>query len=170
MIDNLYKEIESMKSNVYSKLLKLIIIGTTLIGLGCVVYVIPMIMESFGDCYPEFTYWIIPWKILIYVCAIPCFAAMLLCWKIAANIQKDQSFCYENAKYFRYLSYLALGDSVVFGTGSVVLWLCGMNHPGLLIVELLVVFVGLAVFVCTSALSNLVSQAADLKEDSDLTI
>lgn len=159
-----------MKPNVFAKWLKAVIIGTTIIGLACCIYVIPFILNSFASDYPEFSYWVLPWKILIYICSIPCFAAMGICWKISGNVQKNESFTMENANLFKMFSYLALGDSVVFLCGSVVYFFVGMNHPGLLIAELLIVFAGLAVFVCTAALSYLVAQAADLQEDSDLTI
>ena len=36
--------------------------------------------------------------------------------------------------------------------------------------DILIVFAGLAVYVCTAALSYLVAKAANLQEDSDLTI
>ena len=159
-----------MKPNIFAKLLMVIIIGTTLIGLGCCFVVVPDFMTLFPSYYPEFSNWIIPWMVLIYICAVPCFGAMGISWKIASNIRKDRSFCYENARLFRIFSYLALGDSIVLGLGSVAYWLCGLNHPGLLVIEFLVVFVGLAIYACTSALSYLVAQAAALQEDSDLTI
>jgi len=54
--------------------------------------------------------------------------------------------------------------------GSIAFTLLGMNHPGLILVDLLIVFMGLAVFVCTSALSYLVGKAATLQEDNNLTI
>jgi len=159
-----------MKPDVFAKWLKAVIVGTTLIGLACCIYVIPLVMKIVKIRYPELAGWVLPWNILLYVCAVPCFVAMVICWKIACNIQADRSFSMDNAKLFKYFSYLAIGDSIVFLTGSVVYFLLGMNHPGMLIVELLIVFAGLAVFVCTAALSFLVSQAAQLQEDSDLTI
>lgn len=159
-----------MKPNVFAKWLKVVIIGTTLIGLACCIYVIPSLMDTFISMYPEFSYWVLPWKILLYVCSVPCFIAMFICWKIAQNIQNDRSFCVENANLFKIFSYLALGDSVVLMLGSFIYFFLGMNHPGLLIAEMLVVFAGFAVFVCTAALAYLVAQAANLQEDSDLTI
>ena len=108
--------------------------------------------------------------ILIYACAVPCFGAMGVSWKIADNIGKDKSFTMQNAMLFKVFSILALIDSIIFGAGSVVYTFLGMNHPGLMLLDLLVVFFGLAVFVCMAALSYLVGKAANLQEDSDLTI
>lgn len=159
-----------MKHDLFSKYLRVIIVGMTLIGIICCVYVIPELARTFEGKYPEFSYWVMPWLILIYMCAIPCFLAMGISWKIAGNIGRDQSFTMENSKLFKIYSYLALGDSVLFFAGSIAYTLLGMNHPGLLLMDFLIVFMGLAVFVCTSALSYLVGKAATLQEDNDLTI
>ena len=159
-----------MKHDLFSKYLRVIIVGMTLIGLVCCAYVIPELARTFEEEYPEFSYWVMPWLVLIYVCAIPCFAAMGISWKIAVNIGKDRSFTMENSKLFKIYSYLAIGDTTVFLVGSIAFTLLGMNHPGLILVDLLIVFMGLAVFVCTSALSYLVGKAATLQEDNNLTI
>ena len=45
-----------------------------------------------------------------------------------------------------------------------------MNHPGVILMLLLVVFAGVAVAVAAAALSHLVKKAAVLQEESDLTI
>ena len=159
-----------MNPNVFSKWLKIVIIGMTLIGIASCVYVIPSCGMIFRMRYPEFANWVYPWMILLYVCSIPCFAAMAICWKIAVNIRSDKSFTSETAGLFKCFSYLAAGDTAVFFVGCVIFLIAGINHPGMLIVEMLVVFVGIAVFVCTAALSYLVGQAANLQEESDLTI
>ena len=159
-----------MKHDLFSKWLRGIIIGTTLVGVLTLTFIIPELAGTFKEKYPEFAYWVLPWLILIYACAIPCFIAMGISWKIAVNIGRNESFTLENAKLFKIYSILALADSIVFFAGSVIYTLCGMNHPGLMIMDILIVFAGLAVYVCTAALSYLVAKAANLQEDSDLTI
>jgi len=159
-----------MKHDIFAKWLKVVIAGVVLIGLACCVYIIPQMSKIYSNKYPEFISWVIPWKIVLYVCAVPCFIAMVLAWMIASNIQKDKSFCIANAKLFKAFSFLALGDSVFLGVASVVLWLLGYNHPGLLFVQFLIVFIGLAIYVCSAALSYFVAKAASLQEENDLTI
>lgn len=163
------KEI-AMKPVKFAKWLKAVIIGCTFIGLVSVIYVLPECVSYFKGMYPEFSDWVIPWSVLIYTCSVPCFVAMFYSWKIAVNIQNDKSFCSDNAALFKKFSYLSIGDSVLYFLGCLILFFMGMNHPGLMIIEMLIVFIGLAVFVCTAALSYLVGQAADLQEESDLTI
>jgi len=45
-----------------------------------------------------------------------------------------------------------------------------MNHPGIVIVSMVVVFVGAAISVVAAALSHMIMKAADLQEQSDYTI
>lgn len=159
-----------MTHSKFARWLKVVIIGVIIIGITCCVYILPQLSKIWAEKNPEFSSWVLPWSIVIYVCAVPCFAAMVMSWLIASNIEKDNSFCMANAKYFKIFSMLALGDSIFLFVAVVVLWLLGFNHPGLMLIELLVVFCGLAIFICTSALSYFVAKAASLQEENDLTI
>jgi hypothetical protein len=102
--------------------------------------------------------------------AIPCYIALVLAWRIASNIGADKSFSLANASLFKWISILAAADSAFFFVGNIVLWLLNMNHPGIVVFSLLVVFAGVAVAVAAAALSHLVVKAADLQEQSDWTI
>ena len=82
----------------------------------------------------------------------------------------DRSFSQENANYLKRMAYLALGDTVFFFIGNVVLLFANMSHPGVALFSLFVVFAGIAVTVASAALSHLVQKAAILQEQSDLTI
>lgn len=83
---------------------------------------------------------------------------------------KDRSFSNENAKYLKWISWLAAGDGIFFFIGNVVLLFINMSHPGVALFSLIVVFAGVAVAVAAAALSHLVKKAAALQEQSDLTI
>jgi len=48
--------------------------------------------------------------------------------------------------------------------------LLNMNHPGILLLSLLICFVGVAVTVAAACLSHLVRKAAKLQDESDLTV
>ncbi len=159
-----------MKHDLFSKCIKIVIAGTALIGVVSCAYLIPELVRVFKNWYPELSYWVVPWLILIYACAVPCFGALVVSWMIAGNIGKDKSFTMDNANLFKIISIMALATSIVFGTGSIVYTFMGMNHAGLLLIQFLIVFVGLAIFVCMAAMSYLVAKAAGLQEDSDLTI
>ena len=45
-----------------------------------------------------------------------------------------------------------------------------MNHPGILLVSLLICVIGIAISIAAACLSHLVRKAADLQEQSDFTV
>ena len=73
-------------------------------------------------------------------------------------------------KALRSIGILALVDTVYFFLGQIVLLLCSMNHPGIVLLSLLVVFAGLAVAAVAYALSALTKSAVQLREENELTI
>lgn len=161
---------KTMKHDLFARWLKVLVVGTTLFGLASTFTIVPFFGEILRIQYPDCRHLVLPWEITICLCAIPCFAAMLLSWRIADHIQKGNYFCFENGRLFLYYSRLALGDSIFFLITSIFFYVKGMNHLGYLFMILLVTFIGLAVFICTAALSYFVNSAARLQEDNDLTI
>lgn len=160
-----------MNQTVLSKWLKFIIIGTGACGLLVYLLVVPMLGQAiaayeqgaYDNCY-----W--PWLLFIWATGIPCLMALFLAWKIAANIGADLSFSLSNARLLKWISILAAGDAAFFFVGNVLLLFLNRNHPGIVLFSLIVVFAGIAISVAAAALSHLVMKAADLQEQSDLTI
>jgi len=159
-----------MNQHKLSVWLKGIIIGIGLCGLIVYFAVLPSVADSFHISYPEFAGWHWPWLFFLWITAIPCFIALLMGWKIAENIGRDRSFSEENARLLQRIAWLAAGDTAYFFVGNIVLLFMSMNHPGVLLLSLLVCFVGVAVTVAAACLSHLAYKAADLQEQSDLTI
>lgn len=159
-----------MEQKTLSKWLKIIIIGCVICGLIIYGGIIPILGKDIALDYQEFAYCYYPWLLFIWVSGIPCYIVLLLGWNIATRIGNDQSFCIENAKGLKNISILAATDSIfVFVINSVYLIL-NMNHPGIVICSLFVVFAGVVVSVVSAALSHLVKKASDLQEQSELTI
>ena len=159
-----------MKQSALAKWLKLILAGLGVCGILIYALVIPMLAESMAAEYPEFSSWQWPWLILIWVTSVPCYAALIFAWKIAANIGADRSFSLSNAKLLKWISILAAVDSAIFFAGNLLYLLLSMNHPSIVLFSLLVEFLGVAVSVASATLSHLVRKAADLQIQSDLTI
>lgn len=159
-----------MEQKALSKWLKIILIGVGICGLIVYFIIFPSYGKSIVAEYPEFSnrYW--PWLIFLWMTGIPCYIGLMLGWRIATNIGKDNSFSTENAKYLKWISWLAAGDGILFFIGNVVLLFLNMSHPGVTLFSLLVVFAGIAVTVASAVLSHLVQKAAILQEQSDLTI
>ena len=150
--------------------LKLIVIGIAVCGIYIYAFVIPGYGDAIVRQYPEFAYCYVPWLIFLSLTAIPIYIALFFAWKIFANIGNDNSFCKENAGYLKWISWLAGGDAAYFFLGNIVLMFLNMNHPGIILYSLIVVFAGTAVSVASAALSHLVLKAALLQEENDLTV
>ena len=150
--------------------LKIILVGVGICGLVIYFVVFPSYGESLVYDYPEFSNRFWSWLIFLWISGIPCYAVLVFGWKIAANIGRDQSFSNANAKYLKWIAWLAAGDGIFFFVGNIVLLLTNMSHPGIALFSLLVVFAGVAVAVASAVLSHLVQKAAVLQEQSDLTI
>ncbi len=159
-----------MKQDTLSKWLKLIIIGVGICGIIIYGAVFPMLAEAMVNKYPEFSNFQWPWLILIWVTAVPCYITLILTWKIAINIGMDRSFSTANAKLLKWVAVLAAADSAILFAGNLIYLLLSINHPSIVLFSLLIEFFGVAISVASAALSHLVMKAAELQDQSDLTI
>lgn len=159
-----------MNQSSLSKWLKGIIIATAIVGLGFYGLILPEMGKSLVESNPEFDYCFWPWLIFLLTTAIPCYLVLIQGWGVASNIGKNKSFSMENAKHLKNISLLALIDTGYFFVGNIVFLLLNMNHPGIVLVSLLVIVLGLVFSVAAAALSHLIEKAAKLQDESDLTI
>lgn len=159
-----------MKQENVAKWLKAVVIGAALFGAGIYGYVIPTWGRAIAYDAPEFADRFWPWLIFLWGTAIPCYIALIFAWKIFTQIGKNNSFSFVNAKYFKHITNLALADVVYFLLGNFVLLMWNKSHPGVFFASLLVAFVGVAIAILSTALSQLVYKAAQMKEENELTI
>lgn len=159
-----------MERNSLARWLKVMILGVGVCGLVVYAYIFPMFGQSLIWQHPELDGWFYPWLIFLWITGVPCYVALGLAWRIAVHIGRDESFSFANARLLKWISALAAGDAMFFFFGNVLYLVVGMNHPGIVIVSLIVVFFGIAISVAASVLSRLVRKAAELQEQNDLTI
>lgn len=159
-----------MSQKSLSKWLKAIIGGMAICGALIYLYIIPILGRDLVDARPEYTSWYFPWLAVVLVSAIPCYWGLYFGWKISTEIGKDNSFSMENAEYLKNISILAALDSLYFFVANVVFMVIDMNHPGVFLISLIVVFIGVAVTVAAAALSHLVRKAAEIQQENELTI
>lgn len=159
-----------MSQKSLSRWLKAIIGGMAICGALIYLYIIPILGRDLVDARPEYTSWYFPWLAVVLVSAIPCYWGLYFGWKISTEIGKDNSFSMENAEYLKNISILAALDSLYFFAANVVFMVINMNHPGVFLISLIVVFIGVAVTVAAAALSHLVRKAAEIQQENELTI
>ncbi|SFH87221.1 Protein of unknown function [Pseudobutyrivibrio sp. OR37] len=159
-----------MELKALEKWLKVILIGVAICGLVLYFVLFPALGESIVYNNPEFSYCYWPWLIFLWVSGIPCYAVLVIGWMIATNIGNNKSFSLANVEHFKRISWVAAGDTAYFFIGNVVLLFLNMSHPGITLCSLMVVFIGVSITVASAVLSRLVKNAAELQEESDLTI
>ena len=160
-----------MKQKTLSVWLKVICAVLAFCGLVICLLVLPVIGRNIALAENgEFDYAFWPWLIFLWLFALPCFAACVIGWKIAANIGRDRSFCDENAKLISLIAILAAADSAFFFVGNIVLLLLNMSHPGVVVGSWICVLIGAAISIGMACLSHLVRKAAVLQEENDLTV
>lgn len=160
-----------MKQKNLALWLKIIVIGSAVFGLIVFGWLIPAYGKSFAVMHPEVAYCYWPWLIFAWIFSIPCFISLWFGWKISVNIGRDNSLSFENSRFLKKISILAIADSAFFIIGNWALVFADMNHPGVaLILAPILAFVGVAISVVCAALSHLVYKSAVLQSESDLTI
>lgn len=157
-----------MKQKTLSFALKALIIGVAI----CCAVVYAAILPALGHdlAVDEFASWYLPWYLFLLGTALPVAAALVLSWIIASNIGRDRSFCMQNAKLLAVMSILAAADTAYFFIGNVVFMLLNMTHGGVILLSLFICMVGVGAAVVLAALSHYARKAAELKEQTDLTI
>ena len=110
----------------------------------------------------------------LVVCAVAIpwigYVILYLGWRVAVNIGKDRSFSLENARHIKLASKIILFDALYFFVVNVCMWRIYVNHPGVILALVFIVFACVVASVVAAVLSHLVVKAADLQEQSDLTI
>ena len=159
-----------MRMKSLSVWIKIILIGFALCGAGILGFAVPKIGTAIAKAYPEFAGAYVPWLVFLWIAAVPCYAVLALGWMIAANIARDNAFSSVNAKLLKAIAVLAAVDSVYFLIGNIILLILNMNHPGIVLTSLVVVFIGAALCVASTALSKLTSRAADIEDENRYTI
>lgn len=156
-----------MNQNSLAKWIKGIVLE---VGICCVIVyfiIIPILGNTLVEQAIEFQYCYWPWLILIWITAIPCYLILFYVWKIANEVNNDNSFSMINAGYLKKIMILALGDVTGFFIANVIYLLLNMNHPGIFILALFFCFAGIVVAVIAAVLAHLVEKAALIKAEND---
>ena len=159
-----------MSKSFFTSALKLLIAAAVLCGTLVYVWVLPSLGNSIRIAVPSHSGCYYPWLIFLWLTAIPCYGAALSAWKIVRNIGQDHPFTFENARLLKRISLFALADAVFLLAGNILFLFLNMNHPSVLLCSLGISIIGGVVWIICSGLSLLTQRAAQLQEQSDLTI
>ena len=164
--------IASMEKKVITVLLKAVVVLIFAVFLFVGTYILPVYMRFFQQYVPEFSSIFVGVLLYINLAFVPVYTCLGLAWRVFSSIGKDDTFSQQNAKRLRTASWLALVDVVMVAAFYLFMqirysWL--INHFFML-TSVCVFFVGLSASIVCFALSKLVEQAAELKQEVDLTV
>lgn len=162
---------EAMNQKNLAKYLQIITIGVAILGIIICFGVVPLLgKELIGQKGEGYMDWYLPWMILCWVLAVPCYLVLYHFWEITKEIKKDNSFSNENAIHLKKISHLFVADIFLLVVGNIVYLALGWNQLGCFIMCMIIACAGLVLSVLSAALSHLVYKAVALKEENDLTI
>jgi hypothetical protein len=159
-----------MKQSRLSEWMGIILIGIFLCGLAVLFGAFPYGGKILAEQYPEFSFCYIPWLVLLWTSGVPCSIVLFFCWNVLRDIRKGSPFSVLNGRRLKRCSVLMAVDAGFFFLMNWIYLFVGMNHPSILLLSMAVSFAGLGVSVLFLLLSSLVMRAAQLQEQSDLTI
>lgn len=152
------------QKNLSARLKALILFVSAAIAF-CTIFLLPLsaVSPNFDETH---LFCILFWSIA----AVPCGIALAFSWRIAHNIGCDRSFSKENALLLKRISTLAAADAGYLLCGSILRrFLCGDPIAALLL-SIVIAALGVVLSAAFAALSHLVTKAALLQEETDLTI
>ena len=144
-----------------------------LMGLGGVLIgavIAPQLAAEAAAVYPAYTRLARAALAYVNLGLLPFYAALVLAWRVFADIGRGRSFTGCNARRVRRAAWLAGGEAVYLLGG----WLV-FAHYGAAPAPVTLAFWGLTLFaaiVCLAcfALAGLIDQAAELQAENDLTV
>lgn len=159
-----------MKQHGFSLWMKAITVACAVLGLCLCFLLAPMLIDDLTTTYEELENMFYPGILFVWVTAIPFFAALAEVWLICGEIGRDNSFCVKNALRLRNLSGICALECVLYMIGIVLLLVKGVSVSWLFLFFLFIIFICVSAAVGCAMLSHLVRKAADLRQDSELTI
>lgn len=161
-----------MRQKKISYWLKGLVIALALLGIGFLGGVVVLMV-----CYRQIPYVKVPADmicvrnvVMVIYTVLFYFAILAEFWKVCTEIGRDNSFSLENAKSFRRMSIFAGIEAVgfmmrvVFGTAF------GLTGIFEFVFRLAEIFVSVVFLILCEALSQLIRNAYEMKQENDLTI
>ena len=159
-----------MKLKRATNLLKAVLMfGTIAVGLVALVGV-PAFMEHVIHVRPSLAMWEPIMNGYAILIALPVWVAIVLLWQVFDTIPNSMAFSLSNMRRFRQIMWLATGDLGLVVVLWVFLIISGATPAFIMMSMLLTTLVGIVAVIVFYVLAGLVQNAAELKQDSDLTI
>jgi len=163
-------EDKSMSHKKIAGVLKVFSVITAVIGGFFFFFYVPQIIKEIALQNPETDQLIIPGIGGMWVIAGLCYIALWNFWKLCTEIGKDNSFSIRNAGYMKNIGLLSSTAIVLFFLGGLFIFLIHFLNAAWFFIIFFLCFISAGVAVLSFALSALIKNAMEIKEENDLTI
>lgn len=153
-----------MSEKVLFRAMKLIVILMGICGIAFDIFLVPLtIAEKYYGTAVEWIQWIFQ-----CIVSVPCFWILCLAWRICNDMAEGRLFTFENANRIYKSSIALLGSVSAFLAGKIVFFLLGWNRE--LLIHLIIAIMGITFLIIMNVLAHYIRRAAELQEESDLTV
>ncbi|PKR76788.1 DUF2975 domain-containing protein [Halalkalibacillus sediminis] len=145
---------------------------TYLVGIGLLIgmFVLFHLSNYTANMYPEFAYLKFPVLIGMYVSTIPFFYALFQTYKLLKFIEEDHAFSIDAVLSLKRIKLCAIAIIFMYFIGMIFLVTQSALHPSIALVGLAIIFVSCVIFYFAEVLQGIFKNAADIKEENDLTV
>ncbi|MDD3212697.1 MAG: DUF2975 domain-containing protein [Eubacteriales bacterium] len=159
-----------MKTKTASWLLKIVLAFSALVVLAVAFWAVPQYMAHVVYVRPSLSPWVLPMKACAGLIALPVLAAIVLLWRVFGTIPENEAFSMQNAKRFQMIAWLSVGDLLLVLLLAVFLFVSHAIPAFILMCLSAAVYIGVVAAIVFSVLAALVRNAAEMKQDNELTI
>ncbi|MDR3344931.1 MAG: DUF2975 domain-containing protein, partial [Oscillospiraceae bacterium] len=122
-----------MSPKTLSRLLQLSVVATAACALFILLFVVPSFGEGIVTQNRQIADWYWPWLSFIWLTAVPCFAILVLIWRVSGAVRRDEVFTVKTAKLIKAGAVILFADVGFFFAGNIVLFILKMSHPAVLL-------------------------------------
>lgn len=122
--------------------------------------------------FPAYSYAVYAVFGAIYATTIPYFIGIFKAWKLLNLIEGGRTFSHESAKTMGLIAACAAAISAIYiaSLPFLYIWADNDDAPGLVVIGMVLVCVPMIIAVFAALLQRLISEAAALKSEHDLTV
>ena len=147
-----------------------ILIGLPILAL-CI-FLVPNIANFAAKLYPDMTYITYLIFIVLYGGAIPFYFALYHAFKLLSYIDKNIAFSDLSVRALKAIKYCAIIISGLYVAGFPLFYLIAdkVDAPGVLPIDMIIIFASLVIAVFAAVLQRLLKESIAIKSENDLTI
>ncbi|MBP3040984.1 DUF2975 domain-containing protein [Bacillaceae bacterium Marseille-Q3522] len=150
--------------------LKVIVIVIGIIVFSLCIFALPSLAEYSAEMNPEYAYLKYPVLIGLYVTTLPFFFSLYQALKLLSLIENKNAFSESAVMTLNQIKYCAIAIVILYVIGMILLGIVNALHPGIALIELVIIFTAFVISLFTDVLQELLKNALKLKTENDLTI